>query len=336
MKTNIKLSSKMHLFIIISSAVVAIGLMVGLICQFVANGYFNYGADWASYKSVTVSSSIMEFVDEGEVKEVCENAFKDAGVNYYSESWGEQSGDYVGNIVVYKFTKSTNQDNLKKAVEKIETDIKDKAEGNLSQSFASWHDVDGLLGSGKAIWRGAVALASVIVLHFIYFAVRYKLSMACAAALADVHNLAIFISLLSITRIPVGSSIVAFAVLTVLITAIGTCFLFDRMRKNNKNEDLKKLDAFELVDLSANESFKINLILPACLAVAAVVLFVLSSISALSVLSIISPILCAIICFISCAYGTLFFIPSVYSRFKVIGDGFKKKQARAPKEKTSK
>lgn len=336
MKTNIKLSSKMHLFIIISCAVVAIGLMVGLICRFVADGYFNYGADWASYKSVTVYSSIMEYPDEGAVKEVCEKAFKEAGVSYYSESCGDQTGEYVGKAVVYKFTKSTDGKKLGKAVELIEADIKLQADGNLPQSSASWHEVNGLLGSGKALWRGAVALASVIVLHFIYFAIRYKLSMALSAVLADLHNLAIFLSLLAITRIPVGSSIIAFGVLTVLLTVIGTCFLFDRMRKNFKDDELKKLDAFELVDISANESFKINLIMPACLDVAAVVLFVLSAISALSVLSIITPILCAVVSFLACAYGTLFFTPAVYSRFKVLGDGFKKKHARAPKEKTSK
>ena len=55
MKTNFKLSSKMHILIIVSTVLIAIGLAVGLICEFVADGFFNYGADWASYKSITVS-----------------------------------------------------------------------------------------------------------------------------------------------------------------------------------------------------------------------------------------------------------------------------------------
>ena len=42
----------MHLFIIISTVIVAIGLAVGLVCQFVANGFFNPGANYASYKAV--------------------------------------------------------------------------------------------------------------------------------------------------------------------------------------------------------------------------------------------------------------------------------------------
>lgn len=56
---NLKLSSKMHLLIIISSVVIAIGLAVGIICQFVANGFFNYNDDYANYKSVTVDLSLI-------------------------------------------------------------------------------------------------------------------------------------------------------------------------------------------------------------------------------------------------------------------------------------
>ena len=39
--TNFKLSSRMHLMIIISAVIIAIGLAVGLVCEFVADGYFN-------------------------------------------------------------------------------------------------------------------------------------------------------------------------------------------------------------------------------------------------------------------------------------------------------
>ena len=38
----------MHLFIIISTVIVAIGLAVGLVCQFVANGFFNPGDNYAT------------------------------------------------------------------------------------------------------------------------------------------------------------------------------------------------------------------------------------------------------------------------------------------------
>lgn len=336
MKTDFKLSSKMHLFIIISCVVIAIGVCVGTICQFLANGYFNYGADWESYKSITVSYSCVDFAEEDEVKEVCDKAFSDAGVSYYySDLFGEKTGNVVGGEFTFKFNSSVKDEKLQNAVNAINAVIAEKSNG-IIQSVASAHTVDGLLGSGKALWRGAVALAVVIVVHFIYFALRYKLTMALGALLADVHNLAIFISLLSLTRVPVGSSIITFAVLTVLLTAVGTCFFFDRVRKNVKDEANAKLSAFELVDKSASESFKVNLFLPVCLAAVAVVLFVLTSISAMSALAVLAPAFGAVMCFISCGYGLLLFTPSVYSRFKQIGDNYKQNHSRAPKEKASK
>lgn len=336
MKTDFKLSSKMHLFIIISCIIIAIGAAVGTICQFVANGYFNYGADWESYKSVTVSYSCVDFSDEKEVKEVCDKAFADAEVSYYySVTFGEKTGNVVGGEYTFKFNYSVNEEKLKTAANAIDAVIAEKSNGVI-QSKAAVHTVDGLLGSGKALWRGAVALAAVIVFHFIYFVIRYKLTAALGALLADVHNLAIFVSLLSLTRVPVGSSVIAFAVLTVLLTAIGTCFLFDRVRKNSKDEACAKLSSFELVEKSASESFKVNLFLPVCLAAVAAVLFALASISAMSALSVLAPAFGAIICFVSCGYGLLLFTPSVYSRFKQIGDNYKKNHVRTPKEKSSK
>ncbi len=327
MKTDFKLSSKMHLFIIISCVIIALGVAVGTICQFVANGYFNYGSDWSDYKCVTVSYACVDFSNEKEVRKICDDAFASDGLKYYNCAYGDVTGDIVGGEFTFKFGKSVNDEKLASAVEKINAKI---------QSGASVHTVEGFKGNTKALWRGAVAIASVMAAHFIYFAIRYKLTMALGALLADVHNLAVFVSLLSLARIPVGSAIITFAVLTVLVTAVGTCFLFDRVRKNCKDENASKLSAFDLTDKSASESFKVNLFVPVVLCAVAVLLFVLMSISAMSVFTVLSPVLCALACFVSCAYGTLFFTPAVYSRFKLIGDDYKLKHARAKKEKLSK
>lgn len=330
MKTNFRLSSKMHLFIIISVVIIAIGAMVGTICQFVANGYFNYGDDWSSYYSVTVSYEHVDFSTREEVDEMCRKGFKEAGVKQYAYQHGTTS---TGETITYKFTTSTDLKKLQNAEIIIKAAIDEKCGSGITLSSVSVHNGEAYLNSGKALSMSAIAIAAIIAFHFVYFVVRYKLSMAFAALLADAHNLALYISLLSITRIPVGTSVFAFAILTLLVTVIGTCFLFDRMRKNFKNEDLKKLSATEIVELSASESFKVNVFVPACLAAIAVVLFVLLSISSLSALAIISPVLCALVSLIVSVYGTVMFVPSVYPRFKLIGEDYKKKHARVQKEK---
>ena len=328
MKTNFKLSSRMHLLIIISSAIIAIGLLVGIVCQCVANGFFNYSDDYANYKSVSVYYVDTDFSGKDEkpidiVKTICDEAFKQEGIKSYIVGGGDES---VGGTVIYKFVNSTDNSKLVKAKDAINAQLAIEVNNKdvEANNYAIVSTAETLLGGGKAIAMAAIAISACIVFHFVYFVIRYKLTMALGAILADFHNLALFLMLMALTRIPVGSSIATFAVITVVLTMIGTCFFFDRTRKNFKDEDLKKLTAFEIVDKSADESFVTNTVMPACLATVSVIAFVLLSISSLSPLAIISPVLCSFICFISCAYGTTFFVPSVYSRFKLIGDNVKK------------
>ena len=339
MKTNFKLSSKMHLLIIISTAIIAIGLLVGIICQCVANGFFNYGDDYSSYKSVSVYYVDTDFSGKDEepvdhIKQICENAFADAGVKSYQVAVGDTQ---TGGTVIYKFINSTDNGQLEKAEKAINDKLAEEVTGDaIAYNYAAASTAETLVGGGKAIAMAAIVISACVVFHFIYFVIRYKLTMAFGAILADLHNLALFLMIMALTRIPVGSSIATFAVITVVLTMIGTCFLFDRMRKNFKDEDLKKLTAFEIVDKTADESFVINTVMPACLATVSVVAFILLSISSLSPLSIISPVLCSFISFISCAYGTAFFVPSVYSRFKLIGDGLKAKSRTKTAKSTKK
>lgn len=340
MKTNFKLSSKMHLLIIISSAIIAVGLFVGIICQYVANGFFNYGDEYSSFKSVSVTYVDTDFSGKDEkpvdyVKKICEDAFVQEGVKSYEVSVGDTQ---TGGTVIYRFINSTDDGKLALAAKAINDKLDAEVEDTAAQAYnyAVANTAETLLGSGKAIAMAAIAISACIVFHFIYFIIRYKLTMALGAILADLHNLALFLMLMALTRIPVGSSIATFAVITVVLTMIGTCFLFDRMRKNFKDEDLKKLTAFEIVDKSADESFATNTVMPACLATVSVIAFILLSISSLSPLVIISSVLCSFISFVSCAYGTALFVPSVYSRFKFIGDGIKAKSRTKAAKSTKK
>lgn len=335
MKTNFKLSLRMHLFIIISCIIICAGLIVGVACQLFGDKYFNYGDDWSSYTSVTVSYENVDFSNESEVKAICDEAFKASGVNYFTAPQGDKD---TGGIIVFRFSTSTDETKLNNAMVLIKAKIDEKAAaaGGITLSSVTANKVQGLLGGEKAVTMCAAAIASIIAFSFIYFAIRYKLSTAFGALLAYVHNIAIFVSLVALLRIPVGSSIFAFATLTVLMTAIGLCFLFDRVRKNFKNEETNKLPANEIIELSASESFKINVFLPVFIALFAVITFVFTAISAMSVITIISPVVCALISVIACIYGNTMFTPAVYTRFKAIGENFKSKRQRESKEKLGK
>lgn len=325
----------MHLFIIITSIIVAIGIAVGVICHFTVGKYFNYGGDFASYKSVTVTYSDIDFSGRGEdpeslIEDICESSFKDAGISYYTKEYGEKSG---GDTITYKFVDSTEDSKLAGAVTKINAAIDTELDGDSTFSSATWNTVSAVYAGSTAFVRGGIVLASLAVFHFLYFLIRYKLTMAFAAVLADAHNLALYLSLLAITRVPVTSAIMTFAIVTVLITMIGTSVLFDKMRKSLKTDDKKALEGTLIVDNAANETFILNLLVPSCIAAVAVVIFVLMSISSLSPLAIMAPVFMALISCASCVYGTSMFVPAVYSRFKVMGDNYKAKHTRKAKSK---
>lgn len=325
--TNLKLSSKMHIMIIVSVVVIAIGIAVGLICEFMAGGYFNYGGDYNSYNTVVVSYAYVEYPDQSEVKELCDTEFDKSGVGYYACVYGETD---LGGEYVFKFSKSVDEAKLSAVAESINEKIGNSDAATLSNAY--YHSLETELGGKKALVYGSIALAAAVVFQFLYFLIRYRLTMALSALLADVHNLAIFVSLLTITRIPVGSSVFAFAVLTVLMTMIGCCFLHDRMRKNIKNESFVKLDVNEQSDICAGESVVNIAVSSVSLVVAAVVLFVLLSISALSVSLILAPVIYAVLGAIANVYGTAFFTPAIYSRFKRIGDNFKAEHTKKVKK----
>lgn len=324
--TKLKLSSKFHILIIVSAIIIAIGLAVGLACHFTANGFFNYGVEYSSYKSVVVEYAYIDYGNEDEVKKICDEAFDKAGVNYYTSTYGTTNG---GGEFTFKFSDNVSTEKLNSAKDAIHGKLSGEQSSQLSGAYV--HEAQTKLGGAQPLIYCAIAVASAMALHFLYFVIRYRLTMAFAAILADVHNLALFVALLAITRIPVGSAAIVFATLTVLLTMIGTCFVFDRMRKNVKKEAFAKLSVNEQVDTTAGESVVNVASASVAVTFAAAVILVLMSISALSATVIVSPVILAVIASISTVYGTLFFTPSVYSRFKLIGDNFKAKRKAAKK-----
>ncbi len=348
MKTDMKLSGKMTLFIIISCVIVVASIVVGVVCSCLGYGYFNAGADWTSDKSVTLTWYYTDGYNEkdADLMGYCEDAFETKGISYYAVTYGT-ADDGSGGDITYKFTSSTDTAALEEACDLIRADIatgfpatdtgKVDDDGNaiyyqdvyLTRVYS--HVTDTYTGSLNALLYAGIAVATIVVFEFLYVMIRYKISMAFGALLACGHNLALYICLAALCRIPVGTSMFAFAVLTVAATMICTLFMYGKMRKNMKDESLADLTPAELTDKSNSQTFWVNVGIMGSLTAAVVIMFVLMSISAMSVLAIISPVLCALIAFVSCFYGTCIFMPSVYPRFRQIGLKFQRKK-KAPKK----
>ncbi len=316
--TKFNVSSKMHLFIIISSLVVAIGLAIGLICQFTAGGFFNSGADYSSYRSVTVQYSMPTTDDE--VSEICENAFESHGVSYYLATEAENAG---GDEIEYRFSLSADESALIAAAQEIDSAV---GIGSGLLGSASYSEHTAAFGGMNDMMYAGIALAAAVVFQFIYFVIRYKLTMAAAAFVADLHNLLIYFALLAITRVQVSVSVVAISVFVVLLTMIGCGILFSKMRSDFRNDSFKAMPSFEQVDESLREGFKPVTIINVVLASAFVLLLVFSLFAGSGVYGLFMPCISGILAVIACQYGTLMFTPSVYSRLKQHADNYAAKR----------
>lgn len=324
--TKFKVCKKIHLFIIISVIAIVIGMAVGTICHFCANGFFNYGAEFNSYKSVSVTYYSSEY-HASEVKELCETSLK--GFNAYETSVTDTA---MGGEIVYKYSAKTDSAKLGAAVAELNK-VLDKNDSGLN--VASVHEATVEVGGSRAITYASIAVAAAAAFQFIYFVIRYKLRAAFSALLANVHNLGLFIALAAITRIPLGIATVTLGIITVLVTMILTGILFDRTRKNFKNEKYAKTARVEVIDISACETRIFTVYLLCGLAIAAVVLGVFAAISSLYI-GALSACALAILVLVSCAYGTLFFTPAVHSAIDDVCEKVKISSASGKRVKAAK
>lgn len=309
--TKLKLSSKMHLLIIISVILFAVGMAIGTIFHFTGSGFFNYGDEFSSYKNITVDYVYLGAEqNEDTVKSVCEDALD--GLSYVEVSYYE---DTSAGRIVYKFDEWTSASDLQKAVDKINAsfEVSDKS----GFSVAEMHENVTFYGGARVAVYATIAVASAIAFHLIYVAIRYKLNAALSALVADLHNLGVFVALVALTRIPVGIDVVAFAVATVAVTLISSTLLLNRVHINAKNEDYKKTPVCELVDTSAGETVKVNAAIFCALGASVVVAAIFAAIAAISIAAI-TPYVVALLAVVSCAYGALFFTPAVHSRLHTL------------------
>ena len=96
---KLRFSSGMHLYIIISAAVIAVGLILGLVMHFTAGAFFNWGGDYAGYRSIEVKYSTYDIKEE-QVREIAEDAFADNGIAYYTFV---TAGESTNSRIEYRF-----------------------------------------------------------------------------------------------------------------------------------------------------------------------------------------------------------------------------------------
>ncbi len=241
MKTNI--TSKFHLIVIITCIAIAIGAAVGTICHFVAGGFFNYGVEYASTKSVSVTYYVTDYSAK-EVKEICEEQLSSVGAYTLTESESNA-------MMEYTFSASVDAEKLADAVKAINTKLSEGEGINL----ASVHENEALVSNVNVyVWCG-VAIASIVVLQALYLLIRYKLFMALTNLITNAVSFILFVALLAATHLPIGSYIAPVVLVGTLITMICSQLYFAKARAMLKAEDADKLVFEQVCEDAAKASF---------------------------------------------------------------------------------
>ncbi|MEG7333540.1 protein translocase subunit SecDF [Bacillus sp. 0102A] len=253
-------TSKRKFFLILSSAITVIGIVILLVFK------LNLGIDFASGARIEVQSGH---------KLTTEQVEKDFASLGMDPDTVVLSGD-KSNIGVARFVGVPD----KETIAKVKTYFKDKygTEPNVSTVSPT---------VGKELARSAlyaVAIASIGII--IYVSIRFEYKMAIAAIASLLYDAFFILTIFSITRLEVDVTFIA-AVLTIIGYSINdTIVTFDRIREHMKKRKPKTFaDLNHIVNLSLQQTFtrSVNTVLTVVIVVVALLIFGAASITNFSV-----------------------------------------------------
>lgn len=319
--TKLKVTSKFKLFLIISIAIIVVGMAIGTVGHFVLNGFFNYGEEFAPYKSVVVRYSSAEYTKD-EAKKACDEVLS-SSKGTYSASYSEA---LHGGEIVYKFSANADDEMLNKLADKINEKLNEGNTADMADLNVASVRVGAVKeGGSRALIFASIAVASATAFTFLYYIFRYKLRAALTALFACVHNLGLFVALIAITRIPVGASLIAISALMVFFTMLGCGVFFDKVRRNFKNEAYAKTDRCEVIDVSASESHKINIITVTAVMIIGLTFGVFAAIAAKGITALMIAVV-VILGALACCYGTVYVTPSAFAKIDALCEKVKAAQ----------
>ncbi|CAN2249861.1 protein translocase subunit SecDF [Bacillus vallismortis] len=253
-------TSKRKFFLIFSSAITVIGIIILLVFK------LNLGIDFASGSRIEVQS------DHKLTTEQVEKDFASIGMD---PDTIVLSGD-KSNIGVARFVGVPD----KETIAEVKTYFKDKygTEPNVSTVSPT---------VGKELARNAlyaVAIASICII--IYVSIRFEYKMAIAAIASLLYDAFFILTIFSMTRLEVDVTFIA-AVLTIIGYSINdTIVTFDRIREHMKKRKPKTFtDLKHIVNLSLQQTFtrSVNTVLTVVIVVVALLIFGAASITNFSV-----------------------------------------------------
>jgi SecD/SecF fusion protein len=205
------------------------------------NNYLNYSLEFVGGTSVTLTMNDKDEITDEFDQEVCDI------VSDIANSTSVQSQKVMdSNELVVKTVELTvdQREELQTTLEE-KYDIKDFSTENISSSVSSEMKSD-----------AAVAVIVATICMLIYIAFRFKdIRFGASAVLALVHDVLIVLMVYSVFRLSVGNTFIACMLTIVGYSINATIVIFDRIRENLREMDVKKDGLETIVNESIRQTF---------------------------------------------------------------------------------
>ena len=306
-------------FTYILVAAVAFGIIFG------AKGYgvFNKSAVLDDVNTLTVSMNQHAYLTELDtVEDACEEVFADLDISYQMK--GEMTGDE--SELVYVFDESVS---LRKVEAQLEAKIaelqKDALDGTFITVATNKLETAEFLAKDYAL-RGVIAGLVMIVLVYIYAAIRFGIGKGVLAALGTLCSIGLTAAVMVFTRIPVTASVSYVFATAGLLGAVASIITLNKIKAAEKAEGASEMSAEQVIVAASAKKEVMPITLVSCAALVVLALVATTNVKWFA--------LAAIVGVIAAAIAGLKFVPALYVPMKEAADK-KPKEGYVGAKKTS-
>lgn len=254
---NFDFNNKLKVCSIISGTLILIGIIIISIFG------FNLGIDFTG--GTVLNVKVGSVLEEGNNYTVISNQISDIiEDNGFKVGYVQQEGIGAEAQVTVRFQdkKGLTEEQMQNSLDELKTEI----EGNITLNGTNL-TVEVSNGSRIAasasktlLINSILAILIAVILILIYIAIRFELLSGLTAILMLIHDVLIMCSLVAIFQIQINAGFIA-ALITIIGYSINNVIIiFDRIRENKKNENLKDETSKSLVNMSIKQVIKRTLL----------------------------------------------------------------------------
>ena len=227
---NVNFVGKNNIFLIVSSCIVLIGII--MLCIFGMNLSIDFTGGTAI--KVVAGNSLETASGYEQVLDRVESKMEVYGLSIASH---QKEGDASESYILVKY-----QDIAGKSVEEM-YDISANLVEDLRSEFGSEVKISTAdritpTASSRLIWSAILAVVIACVLIAVYTIIRFKTLFALCCIMGIFHDVLLVLALSIICRLEIGSIFIAALITVVAYSINNNIVIFDRIRENkNKYED---------------------------------------------------------------------------------------------------